>query len=50
MAAVQIVDDSDPAVSYSSGWQKAGGGNEYNTTTSWSGQPRTTATLAFEGA
>lgn len=50
MAAVQIVDDSDPAVSYSSGWQKAGSGNEYNTTTSWTNQPHTTATLNFVGA
>lgn len=50
MSAIQIIDDSDPVVVYSSGWQKAGSSNEFNGTTSYTNQPGTTATLTFEGA
>jgi len=49
MSAVQIIDDSDPTVSYSSGWQNAGGSNEYNATTTWANQPGSTATVVFVG-
>jgi hypothetical protein len=49
MSAVQIIDDSDPIVSYSSGWQKSGGSNEYNGTTTWANQPGSTTTVVFVG-
>ena len=43
------IDDSDPIVVYSSGWEKAGNPGEYDQTTSAANQVGMTAKLNFQG-
>ncbi|KAJ6571146.1 hypothetical protein B0H19DRAFT_935612, partial [Mycena capillaripes] len=44
-----IVDDTDPSITYSGGWNNAGAFIEFNGTTKWASVEGSTATFTFVG-